>query len=122
MPELPPIQLYAILAVAVTIGSIFSAFIREPTTTIVSRAREKVMLGLLIFYFSAWVNVIGLVFYLLICVSRQILSFDQSLAVHIFDFIVHIFHFGVLVMGLYVSTLICKEMWTRYINGDVSAP
>ena len=122
MPELPPIQLYAILAVAVTIGSIFSAFIREPTTTIVSRAREKVMLGLLIFCLGAWINVIGLVFYLLICVSRQILSFDQSLAVHIFDFIVHIFHFGVLVMGLYVSTLICKEMWTRYINGDVSAP
>lgn len=120
MPELPPIQLYAILAVAVTIGSIFSAFIREPTTTIVSPARNKVMLGLLIFCFGAWINVIGLVFYLLICVSRQILSFDQSLAVHIFDFIVHIFHFGVLAMGLYVSTLIIKEMWTRYIK--VSAP
>ena len=122
MPELPPIQLYAILAVAVTIVSIFSAFIREPTTTIVSPARNKVVLGLLIFCLGAWINVIGLVFYLLICVSRQILSFDQSLAVHIFDFIVHIFHFGVLAMGLYVSTLIIKEMWTRYINGDISAP
>ena len=122
MPELPPIQLYAILAVAVTIVSISSAFIREPTTTIVSPARKKVVLGLLIFCLGAWINVIGLVFYLLICVSRQILSFDQSLAVHIFDFIVHIFHFGVLAMGLYVSTLIIKEMWTRYINGDISAP
>ena len=64
-------------------------------------------------------NVIGLVFYLLICVSRQILSCDQSSAVHIFHFIVHIFHFGVLAIGLYVSALICKEMWTRYISGDV---
>lgn len=119
MPELPPIQLYAILAVAVTIGSIFSAFIREPTTTIVSPARNKVMLGLLIFYFSAWVNVIGSVSYLFICVSRQILSVDQSLTVHIFHFL-FFFHFGVLVMGLYVSTLIIEEMWARYIK--VSAP
>ncbi len=120
MPEFPPIQLYAILAIAITIVSIFSAFIREPTTTIVSKKKKKVMLRLLMFYFGAWINVIGLVFYLFICVSRQILSFDQPSAVHIFHFFVHIFHFGVLAMGLYVSTLICKEMWTRYISGDVS--
>lgn len=120
MPEFPPIQLYAILAVAITIVSLFSACIREPTTAIVSENRKKVMLGLLIFFFGAWINVIGLVFYLLIYVSRQILAFDQSSAVHIFDFFVHIFHFGVLAIGLYVSTLICKEMWTRYISGDVS--
>lgn len=31
MPEFPPIQLYAILAVAITIESLFFALIREPT-------------------------------------------------------------------------------------------
>ena len=66
MPELPPIQLYAILAVAITILSIFSAFIREPTTTFVSMKKKKVMWGLLIFCFGAWINVMGLVSCLLI--------------------------------------------------------
>ena len=115
MPEFPPIQLYAILAIAVTIASIFSAFIREPTTTFVSSEKKKVLLGLLGFYIGAWGNVVGLVCYLLGCVSWQMLSLDESPAVHIF-------HLGVLAVGLYMSTLIFKEMWNYHISGSVSGP
>ena len=112
MPELPPIQLYAILAIAITIVSIFSAFIREPTKTFVSIRKKKVMWGLLIFCFGAWSNVMGLVSYLLI----------RSSAVHIFDFIVHIFHFGVLAIGWYVVSILILEMWKSHISGAVLAP
>ncbi len=122
MPDFPPIQLYAILAIAVTIASIFSAFIREPTTTFVPPERKKVLLGLLGFYIGAWVNVVGLVCYLLGYVSWQMLALDQSPVVHIFHLVVHIFHLGVLAVGLYMSTLIFKEMWKHHISGSVSAP
>ncbi len=113
MSEFPPMQLYITLAIAVSIATIVSAFIRQSTTGSVPAKRMVFsFFGLYTFSCAAWLH---LCFYLF----WQIVFTDQS---PIFDIVNRAFHLFVLGGIGIMGAILLEKMLIREIRGDVPAP